>query len=681
MPCPACASGDILWRATEPRRNAGGYGPCPLHLARMVAPRHACFFASLHRLLAICDKVIAPGVEPICTVSRCAVKVRSAKKRGMGHMDRLKRTILCASLLAAPAMGAAQDLDLNTPNSSDELRSEIKDAMSLYALVDAGDTSPQALIAAAQADYGRIVAALYGGGRFGPVVSIKIDGREASAISPFEAPDAIAKILVEIEPGPRFQFGRAAIAPLAEGTVIPDTFQPGARAETGAIREAVDAGVSGWRNAGHAKARLSRQQISANHPARELDVQLDLTPGPELRFGQIGVTGNDTIRTRRVREIAGLPQGEVFDPEEIRQAERRLRETGVFGSVAISEAETPNANETLDLAVQLAEQKPRRFGFGAEVSTQEGGKLSAFWLHRNLFQGAERLRVEGEIAGIGTSGNEMDYALTLTYGRPATFTPDTEFYLTAGIEQLNEPGFSSNQASISSGLSHRFSDQLTGTFGLGYRYIDTEDAFGDREFQLLTANLGATYDTRNNSLNPTGGYYLSATGTPFLGLDQTESGVRFTSDARAYFGFGTDDRFVLAGRAQIGTVWGPDLEETVPDYLFYSGGGGTVRGQPYQSLGVTANNGEFTGGQSFGALSAEFRATVRENIGLVGFYDAGMITEGSGFSGDSDWHAGAGFGLRYNTGIGPIRVDIATPVTGDGAGKDYELYIGIGQAF
>jgi translocation and assembly module TamA len=138
---------------------------------------------------------------------------------------------------------------------------------------------------------------------------------------------------------------------------------------------------------------------------------------------------------------------------------------------------------------------------------------------------------------------------------------------------------------------------------------------------------------------------------------------------------------VLAGRAQIGSVWGPSLEETVPDYLFYSGGGGTVRGVPYQSLGVTLPNDEFTGGQSFAAISAELRATVRDNIGLVGFYDAGMITEDSGFAGDSDWHAGAGIGLRYNTGIGPIRVDIATPVTGDGAGKDYEIYIGIGQAF
>lgn len=596
-------------------------------------------------------------------------------------MNHLTRTILCAAWVAVPGIGAAQNLDLNVSGGSDELRSELKDAMSLYALVDAEDATPQALIAAAQADYARIVAALYGGGRFSPTVSITVDGREAAGISPFEAPQSINTILIEVDPGPRFRYGRAEIAPLAEGTEIPPEFRTGERAGTAPIRDAVSAGVTGWRTVGHAKARLEDQQIVADHPNRELDVRLRLAPGPQLRFGDVVVTGNDRVRRTRIREIAGLPQGEVFDPQEIADAERRLRDTGVFSSVAVSEADTPNTDGTLDLALQVAEQKPRRFGFGAEVSTQEGGKVSAFWLHRNLFQGAERLRVEGEVSGIGTDTDEMDYALTLTYGRPATFTPDTEFYLTAGIERLNEPGFTSNQASVVAGLSHRFSDQLSASFGLGYRYLDTEDAFGEREFQLLLATFGATYDTRNNSLNPSSGYYLSATSTPFLGLDETESGIRVTSDARAYFGLEAEDRFVLAGRAQIGSVWGPSLEDTVPDYLFYSGGGGTVRGVPYQSLGVTLDNDEFTGGQSFAAVSAELRAQVRDNIGLVGFYDAGMITEESGFGGDSDWHAGAGFGLRYNTGIGPIRVDIATPVTGDGAGKDYELYIGIGQAF
>lgn len=596
-------------------------------------------------------------------------------------MTGLSRTLMCAALLICPMAGSAQELDLQITGGGDELREEVDAALSVSSLLDGDGATPQALLAAAQADYARIVAAMYNVGRFGPVVSIQLDGREAVNISPFEAPNQISTIRVQVDPGPRFRFGRAEIAPIADGTEIPAGFQTGERAGTGVIRNAVSAGVSGWRDVGHAKAALADQQIAADHPNQELDVKLRLNPGPRLRFGRIDVTGNDRMSRTRIREIAGIPQGEVFDPEEITQAERRLRETGVFNSVAVSEADNANADGTLDLALQVAEQKPRRFGFGAEVSTQEGGKLSAFWLHRNLFQGAERLRVDGEVSGIGSADDGLDYGLQVTYGRPATFTPDTEFFLTASIERLDEPGFISNQASVAAGLAHRFSDTLDGSFSLGYRYIDTEDAFGEREFELLTASFSATYNTRDNDLNPTNGFYITATGIPFLGLDDSESGVRLTSDARAYYGLGADNRFVLAGRAQIGTVWGPDLQDTVPDYLFYSGGGGTVRGHEYQSLGVTLNNGEFTGGQSFAALSAELRARVRENIGLVGFYDVGFITDESAFAGESDSHAGAGVGLRYNTGIGPIRFDVATPVTGDKSGQAIEIYIGIGQAF
>ena len=70
-----------------------------------------------------------------------------------------------------------------------------------------------------------------------------------------------------------------------------------------------------------------------------------------------------------------------------------------------------------------------------------------------------------------------------------------------------------------------------------------------------------------------------------------------------------------------------------------------------------------------------------DNIGVVGFYDIGFVGETADPFGEGDWHAGAGLGLRYNTGIGPIRLDIATPANGDQIGERVEVYIGIGQSF
>jgi translocation and assembly module TamA len=68
----------------------------------------------------------------------------------------------------------------------------------------------------------------------------------------------------------------------------------------------------------------------------------------------------------------------------------------------------------------------------------------------------------------------------------------------------------------------------------------------------------------------------------------------------------------------------------------------------------------------------------------VGFYDVGSVGV-TDFVGDPQggWQAGAGIGLRYQTALGPIRVDLAVPVQGsDGQDDDnVQLYVGLGQAF
>jgi translocation and assembly module TamA len=74
---------------------------------------------------------------------------------------------------------------------------------------------------------------------------------------------------------------------------------------------------------------------------------------------------------------------------------------------------------------------------------------------------------------------------------------------------------------------------------------------------------------------------------------------------------------------------------------------------------------------------------VTDAIGVVAFYDWGYVSPASlfDFADLGDSHAGAGLGLRYDTGIGPIRLDVGVPVGGNDAFSDVQVYIGIGQAF
>lgn len=588
---------------------------------------------------------------------------------------------LALALLSTFPVGArAADVSLTAPGADDKLTDKLEAASSVMSAETNDLTTAQELLAAANADYRTMVQVLYDNGYFSPVVRIAVNGREAATIPPLNPPSRVDSIAIIVQPGPPFRFGRAQVAPLAPDTEMPDTFASGEPASTGAIRDAAGAGVEGWREIGHAKARVGDQRIVANHPAQQLDAEIDLLPGQRLRFGRMTITGESAVRREAIRRIAGFPEGEIYSPKQIQRVGTRLRRTGAFSSVALTEAEQPNPDRTLDYDVSVEDEKPRRISFGAEVSSRTGVELSAAWMHRNLWGAAERLRLEGRLRNIG-GDEDIDGIFLVRLDQPARLGPDDNVFWIAELERQNKPHYSLTRFHLGGGVRRVFSDDLWAEASLQAGKNWADDAFGDdREFEMLTLPVKAQWDRRDNPVSATDGFFLEANMTPFLGLSGTASGARLVADARGYIGLGAEDRVVLAGRVQIGTVLGASLSEISPDMLFYSGGAGTVRGQPYQSLGVPVG-GLTAGGRALLTASAEIRGRITDKISLVGFYDIGAVDSGQFVGSGSPRHSGAGLGVRYDLGgLGPLRLDLALPVDGD-TDDGLQFYLGIGQAF
>lgn len=583
--------------------------------------------------------------------------------------------------LAFPAL-ALDRVALGVVGGDKDLTDAVRTASHLMALTK--DAEAQDVLAAARADYAAILSALYAKGHYSGVIAIRIDGREAANIPALEVPATVRNVEIRVDPGPPFRFGRVALGPRATGTSLPEGFHTGAVAESGVVTEATEVAIRAWREVGHAKARLSSEDVVADHAAARLDVALGLDPGPRLRFGPLKIVGEQRMREARIRKITGLPEGERFSESELRRAETRLRRTGIFASANLVEDEAITAPDLLGITAQLVEQKPRRYSLGAEVASLDGVSLTGSWLHRNLLGGGERFLVEGEVTNIGSGQSGVDYALGISLDRPATLTPDTTAGLLLNYSHLDEVDYYADTVEFGLAFSHIFSDRLTGKAALTYSYQDGRDPGGSFTFRNLSLPLGLIWDRRDDKTDATRGFYIDATLKPFLGFGTTGSGVRATLDARGYRSLGEAGRFTIAARAQAGGIWGPTLLHTPRDQLFFSGGGGTVRGQPYRSLGIAVTRGggpEFLiGGQFFAAGSLELRAMVTDRIGVVGFVDAGSVGLDGLFSGDAESHAGAGLGLRYDTGIGPIRLDVAAPISGN-TGDGVQVYIGLGQAF
>ncbi|MEP1536317.1 MAG: BamA/TamA family outer membrane protein [Paracoccaceae bacterium] len=575
-----------------------------------------------------------------------------------------------AMLAAIGPAWAELSLSIDDPDLAQRLTTEAR------VLNPDDDATAADRIAAAKGDYARLLAVLYEAGYFGANISITLNGREAANLSALTSNPNIEPVRITVDPGRLFTFGQAIVAPLPPNVSLPAEFQPGATAGTPQIRRAARDAITAWRENSHAKAQVADQSISAQHATAQINASIRIDPGPALRFGNL-VTPNDTsVRSDRIRTIAGLPTGQPFHPDEVERARERLIDTGAFQSVVVEEAEEIGPDQTLDILLSVQDAAPRRIGFGAEVSTQDGISLEAFWLHRNIFGGAERLRFDLDIDGIAGDTGGVDYSVGATLTIPGFKRADDQLILEIAARRLDEETYDGEQFEASVRREREVNDKLTLGLGAGLRFSDVTDVFGDRSFQHVLLFADAEFDNRDNTLSPTKGYFANLSFTPFIGFSDSATGLLIASDLRAYRS--VRDGTVFASRLQLSSVVGSDLSETPPGLLFFSGGGGTVRGQDFQSLGVELPNGR-TGGRSFIGLSTEVRQDITNTIGIVGFVDFGFVSADSDFS-DGESHSGIGLGARYKTSLGALRFDIGLPLTGEDDGG-FDIYIGIGEAF
>lgn len=571
-----------------------------------------------------------------------------------------------------------------------DLTRKLEQASAVWTGRDKPASGAAGLVTMARGDYRSLLGLLYAEGYYSGAISIRIDGQEAAARSLTASLPATASVVIVVDPGPPFVFGRTEIVNAGPrrshggrfSTDPREQFVPGAPARAGLLSEVADVVVDDWRHAGHPMAEIVDNEIIADHDRSRLDVTLYADPGPAARFGRQTVTGAERVDPEFIRYIADIPEGSAFDPEVMKEAEGRVNRLGAFRGVRVTEGDAVEADGTVPVTIEVVPRKPRRYGLGATLSSLDGVGLEAYWLHRNLFGRAERLRFDAGISGIGAESDagDYDYSLGVTFTKPGVFDPETSLELGAGISQEVFETYTSRKAEIGAGLTRRFSDRLEGAAGVALSYAEIEDDLGTRDFLTLAFPVEATYDSRDNPLDATQGLFLNLELTPFHNFDQSAWGLRSFTDARAYLSF-MDDTAVLAFRAQVGSVVGADVDDLSPDQLFFAGGGGSVRGYEFRSIGVETPAGT-VGGRSTVQLSAELRYRFSKSLGIAGFADGALVSAESFPSGDTDFVAGAGLGIRYYTGLGPLRFDVAVPLDNSDAGAgNFGIYIGIGQAF
>ena len=580
-----------------------------------------------------------------------------------------------------------------TVNGEGDAESAVRNASALLADQDEPASGAAGLLAKARGDYRRIVAALYNEGYYGGTVAIRVGGAEVTNLAPdVDLPDPV-DVSIVVDPGPLFRFNSVNVVNQAVVTDDPDDFVDppssegfgaGEIARSSVILEAEELVLEAWRQQGHAKAVVVGRDVVADHASNSVDVTITVDPGRRAAFGAVTVSGTERLDPAFLARQTGLTVGEEYDPDELDKAQSRLDRLEVFRSARLEAAESIGADGLLPYDLIVQELPGRRFGAGATYSTIDGLGVEAYHLWRNLFGQAERLRLDARVAGIGypVETEQFDYFFGGTFTKPGIVTPDSDFVATLNAERINLPTYIETSVSGRAGATHLLSDEIAFRGGLQFEISQFEDdAFGTRDFKLFGLYGGATLDFRDDSVEPTEGWFAQADLEPFYELNYGNAAAQLTAEARTYFPVGEDDQFVLAGRLRGGALLGPELNEIPPDRLFFAGGGGSVRGYGFRSIGVDDDgDGDVTGGRYLLEASVEARVKVTDDIGVVGFLDGGYVAADT-FPGLEDLRLGAGVGARYYTGLGALRLDIAVPLNKREGDPDYAIYAGIGQAF
>jgi translocation and assembly module TamA len=564
----------------------------------------------------------------------------------------------------------------------------VHDSSTLISLHDSAPVGPFALVARARADMDRFLAALHSFGHYDGSVAITIAGRPLgdpdlpAALADLPA-GSQADVAVQLTPGPLFHLRQITVtgdAPAEARAKLGLT--SGAPALAADVLAAHDRLLAALRDSGHALARVDQPVATLAPAAQALDVSFAVQAGPRVDLGQISIEGLHRTHEAFVRKRLLLHSGERFDPRAIEKAREDLAGVGVFSAVRIDPAAALDTDGRLPVQVAVTERMLRTVNLGAAYSTDLGGSLSASWTHHNLFGNAETLTLSAAATELGgTAARQPGYNISALLTLPDWGHRDQSLSFNAAAIKEYLDAYNRNAYLAGATLSRRIDPDLTLSVGLQAEQAHIVQESEAHDYTLLQVPVSASYDTTHMSLDPTRGLRASISLTPSESFStRNATFVIAQASGSAYLDLGTRGRSVLAVRGLVGGVEGATTFDIPPDQRFYAGGGGTVRGYRFQSIGPHFADRRPVGGTAVDVGSIEFRQRFGSSYGAVAFVDAGQVgTSGVPFEGNLD--VGAGVGARYYTSFGPIRVDIAVPLTKQTGNDSLEVYLGIGQAF
>jgi outer membrane protein assembly complex protein YaeT len=434
-------------------------------------------------------------------------------------------------------------------------------------------------------------------------------------------------------------------------------------------------------------------------------------PGPEAVFGAISIEGVASVDEEVIRRELAFREGDLYQLSRITETQRRIYSLELFQFVNVVPRLPEDRAPQVPVVVTVAEGKHRRLQLAGGYGSEEKARGRINWRHVNFRGGARTAEVEAKASSLeqGVRGSLLE---------PYLFQRGLSLRLSASTWWADEPVYEYRSSGGRIAVTKDFSRAAVGgergvrntvsaTFIQEYEdYAVAPSVLADPSFRDELIALGLNPITgrgtgtvtaievdfeRNTAaqpLDPRQGYVIDAhvqkAGQWMRGtFDFTE----VAGELRGYVPLGS--RFVWANRVGAGTLAGPS-SALIPFYKrYYVGGSTSVRGWGRYQVSPLTPDGQPIGGRSMMELSTEARFGIRGKLGAVLFVDGGNTWAGAWEVQVNKLRWAVGPGIRYDTPIGPMRLDVGFQVNpidglvieGNPEERKWRLHFSIGQAF
>lgn len=422
--------------------------------------------------------------------------------------------------------------------------------------------------------------------------------------------------------------------------------------------------------------------VDVDSVANQADVNIEITPNSATFFTDFEVEGDISVPKRIVTRQTGLKPGDIYSSDEIQSAQRSLFNHHLFRFATITLPEQPK-DSTLSALIRIREYEPRTVEASVGVGREEIVRGQVSWQHRNI-------NGYGHRYGVDSRASTIEQRLSTNYLIPYTINEKSSSVSSIfGVHRL-EPSFELFQAGFNTSLIYRFERNQNAS--VSYEYSFNEEISRDQGIELPSffSNYNVSsitlsgYYSEGFSRSPRGWVIQPSVELSGIFTEGSFTFQKFNIDVRRYTPLTSTTTF--ATRINTGTIFYEEEESLPSNIRFFNGGTNSVRGWSRQSLGPKLpnldSNGNFkeyipVGGRTSFTFNAEIRQDLDgliSNFGIAAFLDGGQVWRNIQSIDGRVIQYGAGGGFRYQSPIGPVRIDIAYKL--NPSDEDLSIYKG-----